>query len=201
VRYVPPAQLNPAVRPEVARVIARCLKENPAERYQSAGDLLNDARRLAAAAADSRPRPDDATREEFSESNAEKSRSAKTVPLIAAAAVVVLLGIVGLVTALLILTSTPTTTPEPGAAAKRAVPAGAPRAASANAEERNVELQVSDGRAEVYRDGKLLGTTPYSLKGQVGERVRLTLRRQGYADEPVDFTVSEKKSYTFSMSK
>ena len=198
-RYVPPAQLNPAVRPEVARIIARCLKENPAERYQSAEDLLSDARRLTAAEAVSRPRPDDAAGEESPERASEKTGAAKAIPLIAAAAAVVVLGIVGLV-ALLVLTSAPAGTSEP-AAAKAAAPAGAARSASADADERAVELQVSDGRAEVYRDGKLLGTTPYNLKARVGERVRLTLRRQGYADEPVDFTVSEKKSYTFSMSK
>ncbi|HEX7176753.1 MAG TPA: serine/threonine-protein kinase [Pyrinomonadaceae bacterium] len=197
-RYVAPAQLNPAVRPEVARVIERCLKENPAERYQSAGDLLRDARRLATAPPP-HSRPDETASEESSERETEKTGAAKTIPLIAAAAVVVVLGIVGLV-ALFVLTSTPAGAPEP-AAAKTAVPQGAARSAPADAEERAVELQVSDGRAEVYRDGKLLGTTPYNLKARVGEHVRLTLRRPGYTDEPVAFTVSEKKSYTFSMSK
>lgn len=195
-RYLPPAQLNPSVRPEVARVIARCLKDDPAERYQSAEHLLNDVRRLTAAAVS---RPDDAAGEADSVRAPEKSGAAKAVPLIAAAAVVVVLGIVGLV-ALLVLTASPADTPQPSTA-KAAVPAGAGRAASVDAEERAVELQVSDGRAEVYRDGKLLGMTPYNLKARVGERVRLTLRRQGYADEPIDFTVSEKKAYMFTMSK
>jgi hypothetical protein len=121
--------------------------------------------------------------------------------LAAAGALVVLLAVVG-IALLFVLTSPPAaSTPEP-AAAKAIMPAAnSARAASADAEERAIELQVFDGRAEVYRDGKLIGTTPYNLKARVGERVRLTLRRQGYADEPVDFTVSEKKAYTFTMSK
>ncbi|MDQ3806449.1 MAG: hypothetical protein M3416_21785, partial [Acidobacteriota bacterium] len=70
-----------------------------------------------------------------------------------------------------------------------------------DAAERTIEIQVFDGRAEVFREGQKLGTTPYPLKARVGERVRLTLRREGYTDEPVDFTVTEKKSYTFTMKK
>jgi hypothetical protein len=74
-------------------------------------------------------------------------------------------------------------------------------AGGGGSEERTIEIQVFDGRAEVFRDGRKLGTTPYPLKARVGERVRLTLRRDGYREEPVDFTVTEKKSYTFTMSK
>ena len=82
-------------------------------------------------------------------------------------------------------------------------PVNADRLAGGGAasEERTIEIQVLDGRAEVFRGGEKLGTTPYPLKARVGERVRLTLRRDGYREEPVDFTVTEKKSYTFTMSK
>ncbi len=38
--------LRPDVPAELARIIHRCLRKNPAERYQSAGDLANDLRRI-----------------------------------------------------------------------------------------------------------------------------------------------------------
>src|SRR5919107_325233 len=47
VEYAPPAQANPGVPREVAAIISRCLRKNPAERYATAGELLADARRLA----------------------------------------------------------------------------------------------------------------------------------------------------------
>src|SRR5947199_6782344 len=46
VDYAPPAQLNPSVPRDAARIIARCLKKNPSERYASAGKLLADVKRL-----------------------------------------------------------------------------------------------------------------------------------------------------------
>ena len=37
---------------------------------------------------------------------------------------------------------------------------------------------------------------------RIGERVRLTLKNEGYKDEPVDFTVTEsKRDYAFTMTK
>ena len=44
--------------------------------------------------------------------------------------------------------------------------------------------------ADVYRDGKRLGTTPYSLQTWVGEHVELTLRREGYYDKTLNFDVT-----------
>ena len=198
-RYLPPAQLNTAARPEATRIIARCLKENPAERYQSAHELLDDARRLTASVSQPAPRDTAVGVASLPESRPGGAGRSKTLPLLAAGVVVLLLGVVGLV-ALFVLTE-PAGAPKPGETKATTLPANTARLAGTDAEERAVELQLSDGRAQIYRDGKLLGTTPYSLKARVGERVRLTLRRDGYADEPVDFTVSEKRSYTFTMSK
>ena len=58
-----------------------------------------------------------------------------------------------------------------------------------------------DGKADVYRGGEKLGTTPYPVRAKLGEHVSLTLKRDGYKDEPVDFVVGEKKAYMYSMSK
>ncbi len=39
-----PEKLNPAVSPQVALIVAKCLKQNPDERYQAVDDLLVDVR-------------------------------------------------------------------------------------------------------------------------------------------------------------
>jgi len=39
------------------------------------------------------------------------------------------------------------------------------------------------------------------VRGRLGERVQLTLRREGYADEPVEFVVTEKKAYMYALTK
>jgi tetratricopeptide (TPR) repeat protein len=43
---VPPSQLNSAVTPDLDRVIARSLEKDPKLRYQTAGDLVSELRRL-----------------------------------------------------------------------------------------------------------------------------------------------------------
>ena len=73
--------------------------------------------------------------------------------------------------------------------------------ASRDAAERTVEITVTDGKADVYRGGEKVGTTPYPVRGKLGEHVSLMLKRDGYKDEPVDFVVGEKKAYMYSMSK
>ena len=46
--YTPPSVMNQGVPREVQNIISRCLKKNPADRYQSAHDLLQDVNRAAA---------------------------------------------------------------------------------------------------------------------------------------------------------
>jgi hypothetical protein len=74
-------------------------------------------------------------------------------------------------------------------------------AAARDAAERVVEITVNDGKADVYLGPEKVGTTPYAVRGRLGERVRLLLRREGYADEPVDFVVSEKKAYMYALTR
>jgi eukaryotic-like serine/threonine-protein kinase len=197
-KYPPPAQLNPAVRPEVTKIIARCLREDPSERYASAGELLRDVRRLAAAPAPPPPAP----RATADHHAPPKPPAAKPFALVAAGLAAVVVLAVGGVGLLYVLTSSDGG-PAPGPPhAAATAPVNASRLAGrADAAERTIEIHVFDGRAEVFRDGQRLGTTPYPLKARLGEHVRLTLRRDGYKDEPVDFTVTEKKSYTFTMQK
>ena len=39
------------------------------------------------------------------------------------------------------------------------------------------------------------------MRGRLGERVQLTLKREGYADALVDFVVTERKSFMFELDR
>src|SRR5688500_15148911 len=211
VEYAPPAQVNPGVPREVAAVIARCLRKNPAERYRSAGELLADARRLAGVV--SKPGVSRSVSEAAEEHAGAKAEggSPKGLPLMVGAAAAVLVLAVVCVVALVMFTSqgggeaaaenanaNANTRPSNTALGLKSAPAPS---ASRDASERVVEITVTDGRAEVYRDGVRVGATPFAVHGRLGERVRLTLRRDGYTDKPVDFVVGEKKAFMYDLTK
>ena len=209
--YAPPAQLNPGVPREVSAVIARCLRKNQQERYHTAGELLDDARKLSAAV--SKPGVSASVSEAASEAASEPAEMKRTggsfgLPLVlggAAAAVVLALAVAGVVAFLFFggpaeiaegggaSANTPNTarglTSKPGPASGRDVA------------ERVVEVTVNDGKADVYRGAEKVGMTPYAVRGRLGERVQLTLRREGYADEPVDFVVGERKAFMYALTK
>jgi eukaryotic-like serine/threonine-protein kinase len=215
VSYTPPERLNAGLPREAVEIISRCLRERPSERYNDAGELLRDARRLSAAVA--RPGFDaaaGATADSPAAAQTARGGFGRLALFGGAAAAVVLLLLVGVVT--LVYLAGNNSAPEPNVSASglpgpKAAPdpkGGKLPAAKGDAarpspegEERTIELHMVEGAAEVYRGDARIGTTPYHLKARVGERVRLTLRREGYPDEPVDFTVTEKKVYTFDMKK
>jgi len=206
VEYAPPAQLNPGVPREVADIIARCLRKNPSERYTSAGELLADARKLAGIV--SRPGVSPSVSEAASEYVEEKTAAgpSKLPLLIGASAAAVVLAIVGIVALVFLTSSSPEEVSNANAGAKttNTVPglkSGPTPAASRDASERVVEITVSDGKAEVYQGAEKVGTTPYAVRGKLGDRVALTLRREGFADEPVNFVVGEKKAFMYTLAK
>ena len=206
VQYTPPAQLNPGVPREVAAVIGHCLRKNPQERYRTAGELLADARKLSAAV--SKPGLSASVSEAASEYVEAKapSRSFRLPLILGGVAVVVVLAVVGL-GALLLLAPSAGVTDEGGAAVTantsntaRGLTAGPTTATGHDPAERTVEIRISDGKADVYSGAERVGTTPYPVHGKLGAHVSLTLRRDGYADEPVDFVISEKKALMFTLS-
>ena len=204
VAYTPPVQLDSGVPREVTNIIARCLKKNPAERYQTPQDLLRDVRKLSALV--SSPGLSYEVNQTSTSNFLSASSGSKNLLLLAgggAAFVILLLIISG---AFMMMNSSSEPSANSNAVAKglssNASSASAASGVSASATEKSIELSLMEGRAEVYRDGQLLGTTPHKLNTRVGERVTLTLKRDGYRDEPVDFTVSEsKRDYVFKMTK
>jgi serine/threonine protein kinase len=206
VQYTPPAQLNPGVPREVAAVIGHCLRKNPQERYRTAGELLADARKLSASV--SKPGVSESVSEAASEyAEAKAPNRSFGLPLILGGAAFVVVLAVGIAAFLLLGTSTGVA--EEGGAAvtantantARGLTSGPNTATSRDPAERIVEIRTSDGKADVYSGADKVGTTPYPVRGKLGARVSLTLRRDGYADEVVDFIISEKKALMFTLSK
>ncbi len=73
-------------------------------------------------------------------------------------------------------------------------------AASVGSAPRRVKVDVDEGHAEVVRDGGTVGTTPFDLETKDGEKIDLTLRREGFQDKNVRLEItSGKQAYTFSL--
>ncbi|MFL6332670.1 MAG: serine/threonine-protein kinase [Pyrinomonadaceae bacterium] len=205
VQYTPPAQLNPGVPREVAALIARCLRKNPTDRYHTAGELLADARKLSATV--SKPGVSPSVSEVASvyvEAKASARPFGLPLALGGAAALVLLVLFAG--GALIYMSAYGDDALGGGAAVTantsntaRGLTAGP--AASRDPAERTVEIRTSEGKADVYDKADKLGTTPYPVRGKLGERVSLTLRRDGYADEPVEFVIGEKKALMYTLTK
>jgi eukaryotic-like serine/threonine-protein kinase len=215
--YSPPSALNAYIPREVEVMIGRCLKRNPAERYQSARDLSPDLRRLgmfadqqpdppfqiAPSAVKAREQAASPVREAMRElTNA--SKPAVKWPLIASAAVALLMMLVGgfyLIGRILDSgADSPATTPSTQQSVKQ--PTATTRSDPDGSQSRLFTLEVSEGQADVYKDGAKIGVTPYKFPANPGEDVSVVLKREGFSDKPVKLSVSEnKRIYTFSMSR
>ncbi len=94
--------------------------------------------------------------------------------------------------------------------ASSSTPAPAPLATPQPAEpdpgtpdQRIVRVATYDGPAEVTnREGQILGSTPYPLKGPLGNTYELWLRRPGYQPRKVDVQINVNKTeYLFGLEK
>jgi serine/threonine-protein kinase len=213
VAYEPPAQINPTVPREVAQIIARCLKRNPAERYSSASELLADVRRLNALVSNaglSSSVSDAAT--EYIETRSGGSKLPLAIGAVAGLLLVAVFAV--LIYALTRPSDTPVApdnsanvpaganTTKPGNTARGLAANTARPANNSEPQERTVRVTINDGQADVYRGEEKLGTTPYYYHGRLGEHVELTLRREGYKDKPVKFDITDaKREYMSDMEK
>jgi serine/threonine protein kinase len=182
--YVSPSTFNPSLPKEVEAIITRCLKKNAAARYQSARDMLSDLTRLKIA---------DTPQQE------EKSvRSIEPVALVWAKRNWKLCTAIFTVT-LCVLTFFLIAMRKPDA--QTFVSESINNQGQPVRELKIVKINALEGKAEVYREGQLIGQTPYEIRAALGEQVSLTLKREGYADKRVDFAITEgKKEYTVVLT-
>lgn len=222
-----PSSLNPEVPPAVEAIISRCLRRRPADRYASAGPLLEDVRALLTA-------PDTARRSRSAErpgigqprpawsqhllrvgqagsawlqhlqrvgraGATRLQRFHRRRPLFAAGAALA----AAVVLLWAVARPTPARVPLPGvdtASQTSAPPSSTELGFPARPRLENIHITVRGGRALVYREGRFIDGTPFDLTAAVGDRVRLTLKRAGYQPLRVQFTVSEsQRAYEFAL--
>ncbi len=66
--------------------------------------------------------------------------------------------------------------------------------------QKRVRVDVDEGKAQVFRGGQSVGSTPFELEARDGEKVDLTFKRDGFEDKNVQLEItSGKQAYTFSL--
>lgn len=213
--YAPPSALNARMPRELEPVIARCLRKSPAERYQSARDLATDLERLANP--HSRPLPpptpppipvvtsDDPSRpsaDSVSDSGIEVQSQRK---LFVVAGVAVTAVVVVLAGVLMLLSGGDTaqnTTVKTVQQPPKAVSQPLSHPEQPAVQPRTFTLELTEGQADVYKNGQKVGATPYRFDAKPGEQIDLVLKREGYEDKSVQMALNDNKHvYTFTMSR
>jgi eukaryotic-like serine/threonine-protein kinase len=215
--YTAPSVMNQNVPREIQNIISRCLKKNPGDRYQSARELLQEVTNAAAAlslpatrfapaapaTAPSYPQPTSPVQRHSGGAAAVAAKPKSAVPLISAIAVLVLLVVVGGLYFVLRGDSDSTSAAKPSPQSGVQPSPAQKQAAAAPGRQETFTVDVAEGRAEVYREGQLVGTTPYQFQTKAGEpQVELVLKREGYVDKSVRLHTNEtKKTYTYMLEK
>ena len=222
-KFTPPDEVNPAVPREVSNIVKKCLKREGTGRFQSVDELIaavHAANRKASAPtpnmaatlkqtfgfASAVPNDDrhasdspDTLYQERSISSVTNSRS--PVLFIAAGAGVVFVLLIAMIgfgvwamsgNSNGAKASVPTTRPPTNAAS--------PLASSLKGGTQRVRVDIDEGKAQVVKNGQLIGTTPLDMDVATGETPSLILRRDGFEDKNVQLDVGGgKKVFTFSL--
>jgi serine/threonine-protein kinase len=184
--YVRPSALDPSLPAGVESTITRCLTKNASHRYQTADQLLADVRDLRA----SLFMPPAEAREE----RREQRRGRRGVPPLAIW-VAVSLGALALVAAAIIYATADEDAPRPVVGPVPAPTQLVRQAGEGNTrgELKSMVISTVDGAAEVWRDGHLVGTTPYTMTETLGKTVYLTFKRKNFADKTLPVSVTENQ--------
>ena len=74
-------------------------------------------------------------------------------------------------------------------------------AVGGGADSQSITLEVVEGPADVFENGSRVGRTPYRVRAKAGDTIQVELRRQGFVDQPVQFEVTERKVYSYTMQR
>ncbi|MBL8409370.1 MAG: serine/threonine-protein kinase [Candidatus Accumulibacter phosphatis] len=164
---------------DLQRIIGRCLRSDAAERYHDARELLDDLGQIG----QSPPALTPAAERGFRSGGWSTWRG--NWPLIGAGFLLAGVLFVGFFWKMRPETAVDA---PPRSSLEHAAPAGLPGAAL-----RVVRIGTIDGPADIYEEGKLLGTTArvFEKPYPVGAHVALMLKREGHEDERVEFEVRQ----------
>src|SRR2546425_1859265 len=200
--YTPIATVNPSVPREVEAIISRCLKKKAGDRYQTAGDLLQDTRRITAGvAAPDLTAPNNRSLLAGARKHWWKVAAAVVTPLVLIVA--------------LYFTFMPSddssagqskqqdnrgVTPPPKPPDKGKVTPPRPQAAT-----ERYKIDTMDGVATVEitgSAGKQVGKTPFEFDASIGEQFDVVLKRDGCKDLHDKFTLTVgKHEYSYTLTK
>ena len=185
---VPPSHRIKALPARVDAIVARCLEHDRARRFQTTGELievLRELRRVTPPTGETAAPPEQGF---FSQRNLRR----RILP----AAVMLGVVIAGVV-AMRPVTPLPVPPSPPIAHDSTLIVVN-----GANAEQLTTRINTPDGAADVFLDGRQVGSTPYVHSAPVGTSVTLTLRRAGFHDLTVTFVVSDnQREYTLVMQR
>ncbi|HXU37535.1 MAG TPA: serine/threonine-protein kinase [Blastocatellia bacterium] len=194
------SSLNPSVPHEVEAIILRCLKKKPADRYQTAADVLQDTKRIASKVPAPRLKGTNVT----SLVAGAKKNSWKLTAL-AAAVVVLIVGIYFL------LPSSDNSSGRSSDSGNIKTQTKAPDKQTANQISKSApgleryRIATMDGTAVVEltgRNGKQVGQTPFEFDAPIGERFDMVLKREGFKELRDNFTVTvNKREFNYTLTK
>ena len=209
--FAAPEKMNPAVPREVTAIVHKCLKKDIAARYSTVDELFqavqkvlntrhgkataHDLQTIAFKSEPAIPGTAFVTASEIHRPDYEPPPpNAKEFPValvagIGGAAVLILFIVIG---SIFLFSSGEAKNTQTSATSNLPVANGKSNA--------KVRVDVDEGKAQVLKNGQLLGSTPLDIDANLGETLGLTLHRDGYADKNVNIEVTNgKKVFTFSL--
>jgi eukaryotic-like serine/threonine-protein kinase len=214
--FLPVKQWRPDLPGGLEEIVGCCLQKSPAKRYPSAAELHTalcswEAKQSGAVPKPAATRAGEAPRwsprpamsfvlgflrDKVGRPAAAQVSSAvhRAVPLYWNAALGLVLGIALLLGLLAIVRERRLEPPKPPPDATAPV---AHLAVAADL--KTVTVDTADGTAQVLVAGKLVGSTPFRVQARSGESVELVLRRAGFKDLLVQFEVTERHDYTYTL--
>ena len=221
-QFTPPEQINPGIPRDVSNIIKRCLKKEPHSRYQTADELLKAVRSSLGHRESGSTQVGASIKQAFGftspqsvqpsepveygdthQAFAPKAVEAKGFPtvLVAGGAAVLLLFIVAVVGIGLWAYSGSSGSNTANTSPQRPAANGvSPQTADLKSGKIRIRIDVDEGKAQVVQNGQVIGTTPFDMDINAGEKPNLTLRRENFEDKNVLIEASSgKKVFTFSL--
>jgi serine/threonine-protein kinase len=197
---VPPSDLNPGVTREIEKILLRCLEKNPARRFESMEALERALWKCAGRS----PTTGEVAVPPHRENKARENKARENN--IRGDAQHVAVEIVGTAEKWLVQFREAWATPRlrrwiiGGAVALVLLIAAAVMNMGVPGDgDQIVTIEVTNGKADVYENGERVGSTPYQRRAKLGDTLRLQLKRNGALDQDIDFDVTERKVYSYTM--
>jgi serine/threonine-protein kinase len=200
--FTPPTVLKPDIPGAMERIISRCLRLRPQDRYHTMHELKLDLDRIQIAGTE-RSQGQKASWDggALASSALDRLTSSRRVmwgAILAGAVLIVLLAGVIYFRGSQPSVATGISTQANSLPVSSTVDNNHVRSTG---DTNQVVVDVPEGSAEVWEDNKLLGHTPYTLSRARGDSVTLTLHQSGFSDLPVQFDIGERTAYVFPMQR